>query len=68
MPDWHVKAHWWCTSEGKSPLGNGEQVELVHGLQRGFEAHREIETHTWGGDWVYTYGWSPNLNKDEKNE
>ena len=33
-------------SEGKGPLGKGEQVGLVHGSQRGLESHRKVETHT----------------------
>ena len=37
----------------KNPLGKGEWVGLVHDPQRGLEAHREAETHIWGGDcWV----------------
>ena len=52
---WHMKAHGWCTSEGKSSLGKGERVGLIHGPQRGLETHREAKTHMWGGDcWVYT--------------
>ena len=50
MRGWNMKAHKWCTSEGKSPLGKGEWVWFVHGSQRGLEAHRETETHTWKGD------------------
>ena len=44
---WNMKAHGWCTSEGKSPLGKGERLGFVHGPQRGLEAHRETVTHTW---------------------
>jgi len=31
-------------SEGKCPLGKGKQVGLVHGSQRGLEAHRKAKT------------------------
>ena len=45
--------HRWCTSEGKGSLGEEKWVGLVHGPQRGLEAHREAKTHTWGKDcWV----------------
>ena len=38
----------------KSPLGEGKRVGLISGPQRGLEAHKEAETHMWGGDcWVY---------------
>ena len=50
MQGWYIEAYGWCTSEGKDLLGKGERVELVHGLQRGLEAHREAKTHMWGGD------------------
>ena len=65
--DWHLEeAHRWCTSEGKSSLGKRERVRLIHDSQRGFETHRVVETHMWGGDcWVYM---SPTLNNDERNE
>ena len=53
MQGWYIEAYGWCTSEGKDLLGKGERVELVHGPQRGLEAHREAKTHMWGGDcWV----------------
>ena len=45
-----MNAHGWCTSEGKNPLGKGEQVRFVHYPQRGLETHREAKTHTWEGD------------------
>ena len=50
MQGWYIEAYGWCTSEGKDLLGKGERVELVHGPQRGLEAHREAKTHMWGGD------------------
>ena len=58
--DWHVEAHVWCTIEGKGTLGKGEQVWLVHSLQRGLKAHKEAKTHT--------CKWSLILNNDKKNE
>ena len=68
MQGWHVEAHGWCTSEGKSPLDKGERLGFVHGPQRGLETHREVETHTWGRDcWVYNCEWSFTLNNEEKN-
>ena len=67
--DGEHETHGWRADEVKNPLGKGEWVGLVHGLQRGLEAHKEAETHTGGGDLLgYTCEWSPTLNKDEKNE
>ena len=57
MWGWHVvpmdgvqETHGWRVDEVISPLGKGEWVGLVHGPQRGLEAHREATTHTRGGD------------------
>ena len=47
------ETHGWCIDEVKSLLGSGERVGLVYGPWRGLEAHKEAETHTWGGHcWV----------------
>ena len=48
MRGWHViridgvqETHGWHADEVKSPLGKEKWVGLVHGSQRGLEAHRE---------------------------
>ena len=43
---WHVESYEWCTSEGKSPLGNKvEWIGFVHNPHRGLKAYKEVETH-----------------------
>ena len=58
---WHVEAHGWYTSEGKSPLGKEERVGYVYSPQKDIETHKEANCC------ANTCEWSPTSNNNKKN-